>query len=61
MIECDCEECGLPATRTLHGIFLCDDCEHGGAEPEDNPQWANEIPSGLLDDEDEIETEGAYP
>jgi hypothetical protein len=49
----DCEECGAEATRTVHGICLCDSCELGGEEPNDLPHWATEIPSGLLDGEDE--------
>lgn len=51
--SCLCEECGVPATRTIHGIDLCDSCELGGEEHSEPPQWATEIPSGLLDGEDD--------
>jgi hypothetical protein len=50
-IDYHCEECGVPATRTLHGIDLCDHCEIGGEEDCEPPHWANEVPSGLFDDE----------
>jgi hypothetical protein len=56
MDELCCEACGAIATRTVHGIDLCDDCEIGGdvdAEPE--AHWLNEVPSGLLDDDDDGE------
>lgn len=49
-----CEECGIPATRTVRGIFLCDGCELGGHDGEaDPPHWSHEVPSGLLDGEDD--------
>jgi hypothetical protein len=47
-----CEECGAIATRTVRGIMLCDDCEHGGDDANEPPHWAHEIPSGLLDGDD---------
>lgn len=50
-----CEECGVPATRTLHGIDLCDGCEIGGEEDPTPPHWNNEIPSGLLDGDGEFD------
>jgi hypothetical protein len=49
----DCEECGAEATRTVHGICLCDLCDFGGEPPEETPRWATEIPSGLLNDSDD--------
>lgn len=54
MNDCDCEECGIPATRTVRGIFLCDGCEPGGQEDDETPSWSHEVPSGLLNsDEDD--------
>jgi hypothetical protein len=55
-----CEDCGAPATRTIHGIDLCDVCEIGGVEDNDPPHWHNEVPSGLLDSDDD-ELEAAAP
>ena len=55
MDELFCEECGVPATRTVHGIDLCDTCQIGGDEPTEPAHWATEIPSGLLDGEDEFD------
>lgn len=52
-----CEECCVAtATRTVHGIDLCDGCELGGELLAEPPHWATEIPSGLLDGEDDFDT-----
>lgn len=55
MDELCCEECGAIATRTVQGIDLCDDCEIGGEEESDPAHWLNEVPSGLLDDDGELD------
>lgn len=55
--DCQCELCGVPATRSLNGVYFCDGCNSFDEDDEDAPaHWADEIPSGLLvDDDDEID------
>ncbi len=58
MTDC-CEECGAEATRTIHGICLCDACDFGGPEDVEPAHWAVEVPSGLLDGDDETDASDA--
>ncbi len=55
--DCDCELCGVPATRSLNGTHLCDTCDPFEVDEDVPGHWADEIPSGLLDDE-EFEIDG---
>lgn len=66
--DCDCELCGVPASRSVAGRNVCDDCalefdaderEKRSSEP---PHWLTEVPAGLLglvEEADEIETAAA--
>ena len=63
MNDNNCEECGAEATRTVHGICLCDSCEFGAEELAEPSHWAIEVPAGLLDGDEDLfdDAGGLFP
>lgn len=53
--DCECEMCGVPGTKTVRGIILCDICdpeEDGADEMQTTPDglmWPQEISYGLIE------------